>query len=219
MTSIIIFIFIIPIVTIVLLTTIIILVVRNNKRITNEKEQEIYKPNNEYIENISLQNSTSEMQTIETPTIQGNYNYQYQEVKQEPPKIYPYERTLLLTKREWEFYKRLKKITDKYNLHILSKVRMEDVIKVKKGLPYSETQSARGRIKSRHIDFIIAEPEYLQVLIAIELDDNSHKYKKAKESDTFKNDVFNAVGLPYIRTYGYDDIELLICQILNFKKI
>ena len=219
MLSIIIFIFIIPIVAIIILPTIIFLAIKNKKNISKEKEQEFYKQSNEHIENITLKNSKSEMQTIEAPNIQENYSYQYQEEKKEQEKIFPYERTLLLTKREWEFYKRLKKITDKYNLHILSKVRMEDIIKVKDGLTYSETQSARGRIKSRHIDFIIAEPEYLKVLLAIELDDNSHKYKKSVESDKFKNDVFNSVGLPYIRTYGYDDIEYLICQTLNLKKI
>lgn len=124
-----------------------------------ENEEKINEQNEKYLNNLSknLDNNKAnlEIPTIETPNNQGNYDYQYKEVKQEhiQEKVCPYERKLLLTKNEWYFYKKLKKITDKYNLHILSKVRMEDVIKVKEGFTYSETQSARGRIKSRHIDF------------------------------------------------------------------
>lgn len=228
MTNIIIFMILLFIAVIIELPIIIIVIIKNKekKRKQKENEEKIYKNNYEYIGQLSegkknqSQNNINnlEMPTIEVQSIQGNYDYQYQEIEKEPQKIYPYERTLLLTKKEWYFYKRLKSIADKYNLHILSKVRMEDVIRVKNGLSYSETQSARGRIKSRHIDFIIAEPEYLKVLIAIELDDRSHQYRKAQEADMFKNEVFRAVGLPYIRTYGNDDIEALICQILNISR-
>lgn len=163
---------------------------------------------------------------IEIQTIKINENYidDYNEEtikEQENPiteeKYCPYERKLLLTKNEWAFYKKLKVITDKHNLHILSKVRMEDIIQVKNGLTNSEKASARGRIKSRHIDFIIARPENLKILLAIELDDGSHKFKKVKEIDNFKNEVFEAVGLPYIRTYGNDDIEKLICEKINLS--
>lgn len=45
---------------------------------------------------------------------------------------YPYVKTYLLTKNEWAFYKQLKPITDKYNLHILAKVRLADLVEVKK---------------------------------------------------------------------------------------
>lgn len=45
----------------------------------------------------------------------------------------PYHKKFLLTKNEWSFYKNLKKITDRYGLHILAKVRVADLVDVKKG--------------------------------------------------------------------------------------
>ncbi len=130
---------------------------------------------------------------------------------------FDYERKYLLTKNEWYFYKKLKPIADKYNLHVLSKIRLEDIIHVKNGLNKSMSYSARGRIKSRHIDFALANPDNLDIILAIELDDNSHNNQKAFESDTFKNQLFNAVGLPLIRVLGNEDIEYIICTRLNIN--
>lgn len=197
---------------ILIIVIIVIIIINKNKKSNNVHKNEESKTENNKTQK---ENETLEIESIEIPNnIENNEIYTYEEiiVNNQPQNEYPYERKLLLTKREWAFYKKLKCIADKYNLHILSKVRMEDIIRVKEELPYSEKSSARGRIKSRHIDFIIADPENLYILLAIELDDNSHKYKKAKEIDQFKNEVFEAVGLPYIRTYGYDDIEKLICE-------
>lgn len=130
---------------------------------------------------------------------------------------FDYERKYLLTKNEWSFYKKLKPIADKYNLHVLSKIRLEDIIHVKDGLNKSMNYSARGRIKSRHIDFALANPDNLDIILAIELDDNSHNNQKAFESDMFKNQLFNTVGLPFIRVLGNEDIEYIICTSLNIN--
>ncbi len=196
----------------ILFTPIIIIIVLYIKRKgkNNISEQNLINEKNEQ--------QTNEMPSIQFNEILDNYSEETTEETAEPiqiEKFCPYERKFLLTKNEWAFYKKLKTIADKHNLHILSKVRMEDLIQVKNGLSNSEKASARGRIKSRHIDFVIAKPENLQILLAIELDDGSHKFKKIQEVDNFKNNVFKAVGLPYIRTYGNDDIEKLILEKIN----
>lgn len=53
----------------------------------------------------------------------------------------PYTKKLLLTKNEWAFYKKLKPICDRHNLHILAKVRLADLVDV------SSQKQGKDRIK------------------------------------------------------------------------
>lgn len=130
---------------------------------------------------------------------------------------YPYQKVYLLTKNEWKFYKDLKPITDKYKLHILSKVRMADIVQVKKGLSNKKFYSAFGKIKSRHIDFVIADPRNLRILLAIELDDNSHNNIDRQQADFFEDKVFETIQLPFIRTKSIIGLEEQICEKLRIN--
>lgn len=124
-----------------------------------------------------------------------------------------YYRSYLLTRNESRFYKQtLKPLADKYNLHVLSKVRLEDIAKVSKNIKGKEKNIARNRVKCRHVDFVIANPENLYMLCAIELDGKSHNLTGQKESDDFKNNLFDEIGLPLIRTNGTEDIEKELCE-------
>ncbi len=130
---------------------------------------------------------------------------------------YPYQKVLLLTKNEWSFYKSLKPITDKYRLHILSKVRMADIVQVKKGLSNKQFNSAFGKIKSKHVDFVLADPRNLRILMAIELDDSSHDNIDRQQRDYFEDKVFEVVGLPFLRTKGINGVEEQICEKLKIN--
>lgn len=109
--------------------------------------------------------------------------------------LYPYAKKHLLTKAEYAFYQVLKPECDKNHLLICPKVRMEDFISVTDKDNYSKY---RGYIKSRHIDFIICDSK-LQMIGAIELDDNSHLQEKARKVDEFKNNVCKTIDLPLFR--------------------
>lgn len=115
--------------------------------------------------------------------------------KAESCKIFPYAPKNLLTKAEYSFYNILKNKCDANNLLICPKVRMEDFINVTDKQNYMKY---RGYIKSRHIDFILCDNK-LHILAGIELDDNSHNQKKTKETDEFKNQVFNKINLSLYR--------------------
>ena len=130
---------------------------------------------------------------------------------------YPYQKVFLLTKNEWSFYRSLKPITDKYKLHILSKVRMADIVQVKKGLSNKKFYSAFGKIKSRHIDFVLADPRNLRILMAIELDDSSHENIDRQQSDFFEDKLFETVGLPFLRVKSITGIEEQICEKLKIS--
>ena len=83
--------------------------------------------------------------------------------------------------------------------HVLTKVRLEDVIQVKKGLSDPKLRwRLRGRIKSRHIDFVIIDNAGIP-RIAIEVDGPQHAHKDAQNADQFKNGVFESTEIPLYR--------------------
>lgn len=114
----------------------------------------------------------------------------------EVPK-YPYEKTFLLTKTEYIFYRVLKVECDKRDFLICPKVRMEDFLKVTEK-DYKSRLKYRGYIKSRHIDFLICDKN-LYLLAGIELDDSSHNREEAQRVDNFKNNVFQTIQIPLYR--------------------
>lgn len=130
----------------------------------------------------------------------------------------PYQKKFLLTKNEWSFYKNLKKITDKHNLHILSKIRLADLVEVKSGLDKKEWATYFSKIKSKHIDFALCNPENLAVLLLIELDDSSHDKENIKERDSFIERVFNDTGYKLLRVRNVIDIETKICEMLSLNR-
>lgn len=120
--------------------------------------------------------------------------------------IIPYKKKYLLTKNEWSFYKKLKTLSDNYNLHIIAKIRLADLVEV----DYNKTKEFNkyfAKIKSKHIDFALTKPENLEVKYLIELDDNSHNKQNRKNRDDFLNKLCNETGYKLIRTYG--DITLI----------
>lgn len=111
----------------------------------------------------------------------------------------PYElHKSLLTPTERRFAKALFTSTPDA-LYVMVKVRMEDVIGVPKNMEYRDRQSLRGRVKSRHFDFVICRRECFTPLVAIELDDRSHTKKSNYENDEIKNDICHAADFPIIR--------------------
>lgn len=131
---------------------------------------------------------------------------------------YPYIKPYLLTKKEWAFYKGLKPITDKYKLHILAKVRLADLVEVKKGLSNSQYSKAFNKIKSKHVDFVLARPANLAILCVIELDDKSHEDINRQQRDFFIDKVCETIKLPIIRCTDINGIEDKICEKLKMYK-
>lgn len=108
---------------------------------------------------------------------------------------FPYRKKSLLTPTEKQFYDILKVKCDSRNLLIYPKVRIEDYIEV---TTQKQKNKYRGRIKSRHIDFLVCDA-YTNILMAIELDDRSHNTPEAQEVDEFKNKLFEHVNIPLAR--------------------
>lgn len=112
----------------------------------------------------------------------------------------PYSKKYLLTKNEWFFYKQLKKV------------------EVKKGTDKKEWGKYFSKIKSKHLDFVLCNPDNLAVLLLIELDDTSHEQEERKERDEFVERLLNQVGYQLLRVRSDSNIEEKICELLKLEK-
>ncbi|MDO8523482.1 MAG: DUF2726 domain-containing protein [bacterium] len=128
----------------------------------------------------------------------------------------PYRRKdYLLSATERKFFYALEQIAHKNNYHVFAKVRLEDLLWLPKNT--EDRWSFRGRIKSRHIDFVLCDHENIKPLLAIELDDSSHLSEKAQKTDDFKNRALKDAGLPLLRFphqnfYNADEIASKILK-------
>lgn len=122
-------------------------------------------------------------------------------VKSKPKSIdfqHYYAKDSLLSKSENSFYSALS-LAAGDDLVIATKVRAEDVIGVKrKGRAFGSVQADRGRIKSRHFDFVVCNLGF-RPLVIIEVDDASHSSDSAKVVDAFKDQVCSCTGLVMLR--------------------
>lgn len=130
-----------------------------------------------------------------------------------------YRKKNVLTNNEMLFYKNLKNIAKYLNLIVLVKVRLADLIDVAKYKNNKEYYTYFGKIKSKHIDFALANPEDLEIRLIIELDDYTHNFKKNRENDEFKNNVLKETGYKLLRVYNADNLEKKINRILKSQNI
>ena len=114
--------------------------------------------------------------------------------------FFPYQKKYLLTRNEYNFYKKLVPIADKYNLQILAKIRLADLVETKPNLNRIDSNAYFNKIKSKHIDFALAH--HMAIVMLIELDDSSHSYQSRIERDVFVDDVLQRCGYTIIHTYG-----------------
>lgn len=113
-----------------------------------------------------------------------------------------------LSTAELSFYRTLK-LTLKDEAVICPKIGLGEIFFV----PRREgAQAQRNRIDRKHIDFLLCDPHTMQPLLAIELDDSTHRRPDRMERDRFVDAVFEQVGLPLLRVAarkGYEPGELL----------
>ena len=113
------------------------------------------------------------------------------------PEAMPYfKRPSLVTRNELRFYRSLHKaVLDDFE--IFAMVRIADLIRVEKGS--KNGRKWLNKILSKHIDFVLCDPQSLAPVVCIELDDASHQRPDRMERDKFVNDAFDAAELPLLR--------------------
>lgn len=127
---------------------------------------------------------------------------------------YPYTSAeSLFTKNEQQFLRVLEQAAGDYR--VFGKVRVVDVIEVRKGLPKGEWQSAFNRISQKHLDFVLCHSHDLSVFCTVELDDKTHARADRKSRDELLEKALAAAEVPLIRvpsrrSYDADEIKALL---------
>lgn len=116
----------------------------------------------------------------------------------------------ILTERERAFYRILKPVADKLELQICPKVRVADIVSIKKGT--KDWQKWFNKIKSKHVDFLLCDYD-MNIVLLIELDDRSHETERAQKNDRLKNAIFGD-RLVRIRSLK-EDVEAVIVAALK----
>ena len=125
---------------------------------------------------------------------------------------YPYEKEqVLFTPAERSFLGVLEQAVDG-KLRIMGKVRLADVVKVKKVNNKSTWQKAFNRIQSKHLDFVACDSATLGVKFVVELDDKSHSQSKRQDRDNFLDKVLEAAEISVFhfaakRTYTIQELQ------------
>ncbi|NOH36747.1 DUF2726 domain-containing protein [Vibrio coralliilyticus] len=104
----------------------------------------------------------------------------------------------LLSNAELSFYQVLNSIL-RDNVTAFSKVRIADIVGIKKGLDRKNRMSHLGKIAQKHVDFVITDAKTSKIIAAIELDDSSHKSERGQKRDMFVNNVFASANIPLVR--------------------
>ena len=116
----------------------------------------------------------------------------------------PYEAKPLLTKREYAFYRLLKREADARGFLICPKVGLKDLMEVTDKTNF--LQYFR-KISQKHVDFVICDKN-LRVLFAVELDDSSHDTADARKRDLFKDQAFRAAKIPLKRIRYFNEASI-----------
>ncbi len=117
------------------------------------------------------------------------------------------------SKTEQEFFRELSLALDKEKYTIFPKVRLADFVEVTASKV--NHQKYLNSIKAKHIDFVIWNIEESKIALAIELDGKSHQSEKMKESDGFKDNLYNEIELKLVRVLVGTDFRSEIEKIKN----
>lgn len=110
---------------------------------------------------------------------------------------FPYHlRDDFLSPAERSFFKVLREVVGERAI-LCTKVGLSDLFWVKHSDP-SRFRIYTNKIDRKHVDFVLCDPATLQPLVALELDDKSHKRPDRQERDAFVDQVFEVAGLPLL---------------------
>lgn len=126
----------------------------------------------------------------------------------------------LLTKAERSFYNALRQAVAGEWV-VFAKVRLLDLLWLPRGT--SNSQAHRNRVQSKHVDFVLCEPDLLTPVLVIELDDASHERADRQDRDALVDAVLRSAGLPVLHaaarsSYVTADLARRIRKAIRFPE-
>lgn len=93
----------------------------------------------------------------------------------------------LLTKNELEFYHRLRQAVPE--LQIFPQVAMNAFLRPLTEGNSDSYASIRARFAQKHVDFLLCEPQSLEIYVIVELDDRTHSISRDEERDAMTGEA------------------------------
>ena len=116
----------------------------------------------------------------------------------------------LFSAAELKFRNSLEQTVGK-RIRVYAKVRIADVVRVRRGLNSGRYYRAFNAIACKHLDYVLCEADSGAIIAVIELDDRSHQRADRRERDAFVDSVMKAAGIPILHfpvQSRYDPREL-----------
>ncbi len=142
--------------------------------------------------------------------------------KKSPPKDKYLKNSNFFSIAEKKFFDILNEtIKDKFL--IFPKVRVADLLFVKKDLNGEKNFGSFNKIKAKHVDYVVVRKEDCRIICAIELDDKSHNRSDRIKRDQFLDKAFETANLPLLRfkckqSYSIKEIYRQLMPYLNESK-
>jgi hypothetical protein len=109
----------------------------------------------------------------------------------------PYRRKASLFSRdERRFYEALVQATGG-RFVVFAQMRLIDLVEVPRGVPGCPYWF--GKVRHKHVDFVLCDPATAAPVLAIELDGASHESNVQRQRDAEKDAVLRQAGLPLLR--------------------
>lgn len=106
-----------------------------------------------------------------------------------------YQAKRILTNNETEFYSRMLRALPDFT--ILSQVSMSALIEPRTTVP-GEYMGKRARFSQKYVDFVICQPNKLDVICIVELDDITHD----PEKDAKRDEMLEGAGYTVVRWHS-----------------
>ena len=127
---------------------------------------------------------------------------------------FPFDkRPALYTKAERTFLQLIEKAVGQ-EYKVLCRVRLADILTIRENLPPRSRQNALNRANGKFLDFVLCDPQSLEVVAAIDLVNLADKKGHNKKKDWFLSGALDASRVPYIRIQirrGYSVKEVREC--------
>lgn len=108
-----------------------------------------------------------------------------------------YKKVDLFTYPEKRFFHALDNAVG-HRYRVLGKCRIADIIMPQDGLSKKDWNRLFWNVSSKHFDFVIIEPDSLDVVAVVELNDSSHEKKDRVQRDKLVNAACGNAGLPLV---------------------
>lgn len=110
----------------------------------------------------------------------------------------------IISMNELNFFKELQKLIESMDLTLLTQVSLYSLVETKfKKYNFEEF----NKIRSKSIDFVVADKKSCRARLCIELDDTTHNKKSRIERDNFINELFETIGIKLIRIKVKENYE------------